>query len=230
MAQNQRDETDWIQQLKSEDAQQAEAIQALQSLLLRAALFTFSRNLTDLQHRSRDDVLALAEDCAQEALVAVLQQLETFRGESRFTTWAYKFGVHKALESARRERWRDKSIDLELDEVETREWIRTGKPEEGIDRAVQVEIWNAIQRVICEDLSERQRLVVKLIIIDEVPMDVVTERMKTNRNAVYKTLHDARKVIRRKLEALGYSTGEILELFHETASAGGTGFSEGGCL
>lgn len=205
----------WLRQLQSEGEQQAEAIGNLRQLLLRAALYTFARNLSDLEHRTREEVFALAEDCAQEALIAVLQKLDTFRGESRFTTWVYKFAVNKALETARRERWKDRAIDPNLEETATDEWAKDvpSQADNPGDAAIQSEIWQIIQRVICEDLTDRQRQVVKLMFFDEIPMDVVTERLHTNRNAVYKMLHDARKRIRDRLQERGFSTEEILTLF-----------------
>lgn len=238
MNQNQRENADWIRLLKNAsaqqagDAQKANAVEELRQLLLRAALHTFSRSLSDLSHRSPDDILALAEDCAQDALIAVMQQLPTFRGESRFTTWVYKFGVHKALETARRERWKGQSMDALLEDKEPCSWVSAEKlpPVEGSDTTEQAEIWRIIQQVICEELSERQRLVVKLMIFEEVPMDVVTERFNTNRNAVYKMLHDARKRIRRGLEANGYAVDEILALFSTPIFRDGDDLLRGDCL
>ena len=100
-----RDNSDWIAALSDRGDLQAEAIQELRNLLLRAALYTLVNHLDDLRDLDERERLALAEDCAQEALMAVLGKLDTFRGESKFTTWAYKFGIHAALSRARRERW-----------------------------------------------------------------------------------------------------------------------------
>ena len=210
-----RENADWLNQLLPGHPRQAEAIESLRVLLLRGALYTFSRSLPDVYHLNREAMIALAEDCAQEALIAVLRQLDTFRGESRFTTWVYKFAVNKALEAARRERWKDRSIDLHSEEWEARSKgeEHASQPDHPGNAAAQAEIWEIIQQVICEDLTERQRQIVRLIIFDEIPMDVVTERLKTNRNAVYKVLHDARKRIRSRLLEHGFSTGEVLELF-----------------
>ena len=210
-----RENADWLRQLHPDHPRQAEAIEALRDLLLRGALYTFSRSLSDVYHLDRDTVLALAEDCAQEALIAILQQLDTFRGEGRFTTWVYKFAVNKALETARRERWKDRSIDPSADDQTTSpiEEASPALPDDLSDVAAQAEIWQIIQQVICDDLTDRQRQVVRLMVFDEVPMDVVTERLNTNRNAVYKMLHDARKRIRNCLQEHGFSTGEVLALF-----------------
>ncbi len=79
--------------------------------LLRATLYFFSRNLSDFEGMNRDEILQRAEDCAQEALIAVMNHLSDFRGDSKFTTWAYKFAINTALMTARRERWKGKSLD-----------------------------------------------------------------------------------------------------------------------
>lgn len=227
-----QENADWLSSLHPDHPGQAEAIEALRPLLLRGALYTFSRSLSDLYHLDRQSVLALAEDCAQEALIAILQQLGTFRGESRFTTWVYKFAVHKALETARRERWKGRSIDPQAEDSQAGPTEGTGAgPADHLgDMAAQREVWQTIQEVICNDLTERQRQVVKLLVFDEIPMDVITERLQTNRNAVYKMLHDARKRIRRRLQELGLSTGEVLELFSGANHRENIDLPQGDCL
>src|SRR5687768_17619940 len=85
-----RTNQEWLHDLSASGASQEAAIADLQNILLRAALFFFSRNLGDFQKRSRDEILKMAEDCAQEALIAIMKHLSDFRGDSKFTTWAYK--------------------------------------------------------------------------------------------------------------------------------------------
>ncbi len=212
-----RTNQEWLADLTSSGPQQADALDSLRVLLLRAALYTFSRNLSDFDGRSRDEVLELAEDCAQDALIAVFGRLETFRGESKFTTWAYKFAVNKALETARRERWKGMNLDTLIENQTMDGWAAAppgleADPELPVAR---IEMWRLIHQVINQDLTERQRLVLKLMVFDNVPMDVVVERLETNRNAIYKLLHDARRKIRDQLVSHGITYQDIIELFPE---------------
>ena len=106
-----RTNEEWLLDLRGDGMAQEHAIADLQNILLRAVLYIFNRNVGDLSALARDDILKLAEDCAQDALIAIMRHLSDFRGDSKFTTWAYKFAVNIALMIARRERWRGVSLD-----------------------------------------------------------------------------------------------------------------------
>ncbi len=218
MMQTVRTNKEWILTLSNQDHRQADALNELRGLLLRAALFTLTRYLDDLREMDERERLALAEDCAQDALQAVLKHLDEFRGESKFTTWAYKFGVNFALTRARQERWKSVSLDELSDDSESLDWLQwkdhlqTGNSEMP---ALQAEVGAIIQAVIRGELTGRQRQVLKWIAFDEVPMDVVVERLRTNRNAVYKMLHDARLKVKQGLAAHGYEIEELFGLFQQ---------------
>src|SRR5512142_2763117 len=106
-----RTNQEWLHQLQSSGASQEAAIADLRDLLLRAALYFFSRTPGDLAGLTRDEVLHRAEDCAQDALISLMAHLSDFRGDSKFTTWAYKFAINTALMTARHERLKGVSLD-----------------------------------------------------------------------------------------------------------------------
>src|SRR6266498_2285509 len=197
---NTRTNKEWLEDLKSSGAVQEAAIADLQNLLLRAVLFFFSRNLGDFERLARDEILQLAEDCAQDALIAVMDHLSDFRGDSKFTTWAYKFAINMAMMAARRERWKGVSLDelASSDESNFFEWMMQDKSDGGAPEAsaMQAEVRGIIQDVIKHDLTDKQRHVLSLMIFNEVPLDEVVRHLGTNRNAVYKMLHDARRKIK----------------------------------
>src|SRR5512147_1233944 len=116
---------EWLRDLNDSGVSQEAAIADLRNILLRAALFFFSRNLGDFAGLSRDEILQRAEDCAQDALIAIMQHLGDFRGDSKFSTWAYKFAINNALMAARRERWKGISLDElgDTGEEAFMEWI-----------------------------------------------------------------------------------------------------------
>ncbi len=194
-----RTNQEWLHDLNASGATQEAAIADLRDLLLRAALYFFSRNLSDFENNDGDEILQRAEDCAQDALIAVMKHLSDFRGDSKFTTWAYKFAINIALMAARRERWKGVSLDqlaatTENDFFESRLQDKSdgSAPEES---AMQSEVRRIIQDVITHDLTDKQRRIIFLMVFNEVPMDEVVRYVGTNRNAVYKTLHDARRKI-----------------------------------
>ncbi len=195
---------------------QTEAIEELRVMLLKASLYTLVTHVSDLYHLGEQERVALAEDCAQEALLAVLARLDDFRGESKFTTWAYKFAVNIALNRARRERWKGVSLDaLSEDDysLDWLEWKEGFQPADTETSTLQAEVGNVIHQAIRIELTDRQRQVLKWIVFDEVPMDVVVERLETNRNAVYKLLHDGRLKVKKHLASHGYDVEEVYALF-----------------
>ena len=108
---NTRTNEEWLAELGTNGAGQEAAIADLRDLLLRAVLFFFSRNLGDFERLAREEILQLAEIARRGHTIAVMNHLSDFRGDSKFTTWAYKFGINIALMTARRERWKDVSLD-----------------------------------------------------------------------------------------------------------------------
>jgi len=212
-----RTNEEWLYDLKASGTAQEAAIADLRNILLRAVLFLFSRNLGDFGGLARNEILQIAEDCAQEALIAVMNHLSDFRGDSKFTTWVYKFAINIALMTARRERWKGASLDQPSfsDDGAPFEWmIRDKSPELAPDQsAMQGEVREIIQEVIEHDLTDKQRRVLLMMVFNEVPMDEVVQRFGTNRNAIYKTLHDARRKLKNGLQARGSEVGEMLTLF-----------------
>ena len=85
----------WLAALKDCGAARDEAITALHALLLRGARAELSRRRATLPHIGRRELDDLAVQAADD-LVAILAKLDSFRGASRFTTWAYKFVLLEA--------------------------------------------------------------------------------------------------------------------------------------
>ncbi len=212
-----RTNQEWLHDLNAGDAIQEAAIADLRNILLRAALYFFSRNLSDFGGLGHGEILQQAEDCAQDALIAVMSHLADFRGDSKFSTWAYKFAINMALMAARRERWKGVSLD-ELSEPETEafsQWVLRDTPG-GISpeqAAMQAELRGILRAVFDQDLTDRQRQVLRLMVVHEVPMDEVVRHLGANRNAVYKLLHDARIKLKAGLQSCGFGVAETLGLF-----------------
>ena len=176
-------------------AQEPEAIAELHALLLRAARFEVGRRRTALAYVRGEELDDIAQQAADDALMAVLAKLDTYRGDSRFTTWAYKFALLEAGVRLRRRAWQHREVVLEPDA-----WrALADRRQSAHDQVEQAEFLGALGRAIATALTQHQRTVFVALALNEVPIDVLAERMATTRGALYKTLHDARKRLRREL-------------------------------
>jgi RNA polymerase sigma-70 factor, ECF subfamily len=192
---------EWLRSLRSSGREHDEAVARLHELLLRAARFECVRRRTTLPHLRGNDLDDIAHQAADDALVSVLAKLDTFRGASRFTTWAYKFGLLEAAVKLRRRAWQGREIPLE---PET--WsLFAGAGIEPDESVQQSELLDALQKAIADVLTAHQRRVLVAIALNGVPIDVLAERLTTTRGALYKTLHDARRKLRGHLDELGLS-------------------------
>jgi RNA polymerase sigma-70 factor (ECF subfamily) len=190
----------WLADLRSAGRQYDQAVERLHGLLLRAARFELGRRRAQLAALHFGDVDDLATECADDACVAVLERLDDFRGESRFTTWVYKFAILTAASRVRRLAWRGRELPLE-DEVHERlaHAVDTAREVE------QAELLRAVAAAIDSALTAHQRRVLLAVTVDGVPIDVLAERLSTTRNALYKTIHDARRRLRADLSERGFA-------------------------
>ena len=190
------DSQTWLDRLTGPSPRRDEAIGELHELLLRAARFEVSRRRAALSHVRGEELDDIALQAADDALVAVLGKLEEFRGESRFTTWAYKFALLEAGVKVRRRAWQGREIPLE-DES----WARIADLGSAPDRDAEIsELLGEVSEAIRRELSPHQRKVLLAVAVDGVPIDVLAERLDSTRGALYKTVHDARAKLRAALE------------------------------
>ena len=187
---------EWLAQLRAGGAVRDEAVARLHALLLRAARFEVGRRRASLPHLRGGDFDDLANQAADDALVSVLARLDDFRGASRFTTWVYKFALLEAAVKLRRRSWQGREVPLEPEA-----WSLLSSGEHGPEGELeQSELLAALRRAIEEELTPHQRRVLVALALNEVPIDVLAERLSTTRGALYKTLHDARRRLRAQLE------------------------------
>jgi RNA polymerase sigma-70 factor (ECF subfamily) len=191
---------EWLDALRATDELVREdAVARLHDLLLRAARFEVHRRAATARHVTGRELDDLAHQSAHDALVAVLGKLDDFRGESRFTTWAYKFALLEAGVKMRRRTWHDREVSFE-----PAGWPALADPSAAPHRDAQMtELLAAIRDAIARDLTAHQRDVLVAIALNDVPIDVLAERMATTRGALYKTLHDARRRLRSALAERG---------------------------
>jgi RNA polymerase sigma-70 factor (ECF subfamily) len=209
-----RSNAEWVAALRSAGDDQARALTDLRTYLLRAALFTLRRSLHYVGHLDSSTLAQVAEECAQEALTTLVQRLDDFRGESKFTTWAYAFAVNTALTAARRERWApialDELLDADAPPPAPGDGGESPDPER---RAVQLEVMAAIRDGIEHHLTRKQRQALQALVFEEVPLDEVVRRWGGSRNAVYKLVHDARCKLKAHLASRGFAVQDIFDLF-----------------
>ena len=210
-----RTNEEWCYALQTQGEEQAIAIADLREFLLHASRYSVSRSLGGLTSISDYEVQQLAEDSAQEALLAILNHLSEFRSDSKFTTWAYKFAINFSLMAARHERWKGVSLDRLIDEVDLPDSpiLDSGPSDDPALQAQQSEIWAMLKEVIETELTKRQQQVLKAMVFDEIPLDEIAQHFESNRNAIYKLMHDARQKLKARLEMRGFGVPEIMDLF-----------------
>jgi RNA polymerase sigma-70 factor (ECF subfamily) len=191
----------WLKALRAEGALQREAMADLHALLSRAARFELRRRRASLSYVRSEELDDIALEAADDAMVAVLAKLDEYRGASRFTTWAYKFALLEAGVKLRRRAWQGREVVLEPEAWPTFA-DRRSSAYELLERS---ELLGALRDAIGAALTPHQRNVFVSLALNEVPIDVLAERLNTTRGALYKTLHDARRKLRAELAAAGYA-------------------------
>jgi len=192
-----RTNEEWIADLQADGDSREAALGDLRAVIMNGLPYALSRWVSPSEPRFE----FLVEEVAQETLLRILDRLHTFEGRSQFTTWAHKIAIRIALSELRRKRWRDSSLDELADNEEApapeslMEDFSAG-PETSVERA---DMLARVRRVIAEELTDRQREALLLLSVQELPMDEAARKLKTNRNALYKLLHDARLRLKRRL-------------------------------
>ncbi|HVL97343.1 MAG TPA: RNA polymerase sigma factor [Solirubrobacteraceae bacterium] len=193
------DNVAWLAALRADGSERDRALARLHELLLRAARFELRRRRPSLAQVARDELDDLAAQAADDALMAILAKLDTFRGESRFTTWAYKFVLLEAAVKARRRAWEGREVRLDQEA-----WPMVADAGPGpAATAEAVELLEAVRAAVESALTPHQREVLVALTLNGVPIDVLSERLNTTRGALYKTLHDARRKLRAALADAG---------------------------
>ncbi len=217
---DERSNEQWLADLQGTSEAQSAALEDLRRRLQRGIFYYLSRERSDLTHLSTQELNQMAEDLAQDATLRVMENLSSFRGDSRFTTWATKIAVRVAISDLRRARYKDFSLDDLTADGETLPAGATNGitgtpiigPESKTERA---DVLQKINQAMDEALTERQHKALVAVALQDVPLDQLAEEMGTNRNALYKLLHDARRKLRSHLESQGLSTQYMLNLFQD---------------
>jgi RNA polymerase sigma-70 factor (ECF subfamily) len=201
-----RTNQEWLTELRS--ASREDALAELRTLLVRGLRYA----MADRPSVTAADI----EDFAQDALVKILAALDSFREESRFTTWAQKIAVRVAFSELRRRRWQDVSLQDLLVQHDDGDFTPTVLADAGLtpeQQTTRQTMLDIVQHLIMEELTDRQREAMTAIVIGGMPLEEVARRMETNRNAIYKLLHDARRRLRTRMMAQGISLQDMLAAF-----------------
>jgi RNA polymerase sigma-70 factor (ECF subfamily) len=203
----------WLSDLRADGETRETALTDLREVIQHGLPYALSRWL------SPDNPLfePLVEEVVQETLLRVLDQLDTFEGRAMFTTWVHKIAVRIALTDLRRKRWQDASLDEMVDNEDAPPpprlmADRSAGPEAVVEQADMVD---HIRHILEQELTPKQREALVLLGIQDLPLEEAAKRMKTNRNALYKLLHDARLRLKQRLLAEGLNPKDVLAAFEQ---------------
>jgi RNA polymerase sigma-70 factor, ECF subfamily len=190
----------WVVGLRASGREHEECVSALYAQLLKVARHEVARRSGSLGVRG-PELEDIAQQATDDALMAIRSKVAGFRGESRFTTWAYRFVMLEVSTKMGRHFWRDHRAALDDDGWERMPDLQGGAPDQ---HSIHGEMFAVLRRAIDEELTELQRRVFVAIALNEVPMDAFARELGASRNAVYKALFDARRKLRASLGAAGY--------------------------
>ncbi len=206
-----RTNEEWIADLRAGGDRQAQALEDLRAIILRGLPYAIAGRLDPNSPESE----ALTEEIAQEALMNALKHLDTFEGRSQFTTWVHKIAVRAALTELRHRRWKE----VPLPEMAMEDDVDTSYrelPDDQPDpeaRAERGDMMKRVQRILMEELTNKQRQALMAVGVHGFPLEEAAQRMGTNRNALYKMMHDARLRLKKRMEKEGLTPQEILSVF-----------------
>jgi len=203
----------WLSDLRADGERKDTALNDLRSIIHKGLPYALSRWLSPSQPQFE----SLVEEVTQETLLRVLDQLDTFEGRSQFTTWVHKIAVRIALTELRRKRWRDSSLDelTENEDIPPPPGLLADSQAGPDVSAERADLLERVRRVIDEELTERQRQALVLLGLQDMPMEDAARKLKTNRNALYKLLHDARLRLRTRLALEDIAPNDVLALFEQ---------------
>lgn len=205
----------WLEDLRDDSPHQTDAINELLTHLKRG-VFAYLRTRSDLSHLAEPELEQMGQDFAQEAILKVKDNLDKFQGKSKFTTWAAKIAANHTISELRRARWRDYSLDALTDSGTSLQEILALPTGQNLNPDTENErrqVWQILDEVISQELTDRQRQALVAVTVDNVPISEVANSLNTNANNVYKLLHDARLKLKRSLQALDLDSAYILKLF-----------------
>jgi RNA polymerase sigma-70 factor (ECF subfamily) len=198
---------DWLTALRADSDQAWAAIRERVLRSLRAYLRGGGRTL------AADDLEALAEDAVQDTLLTVRAKLDTFRNDSRFTTWVHRIAVNALLGQLRQRRWNLRSPEAVTDAVpDTLNEEDVPAPERAV---LQRELWTLVRQLIEVELTPHQRTILLAHVFHHKPLDLLAAELGTSRDAVYKAIYDARRKLRASLLARGVTVAEALAVFEK---------------
>jgi RNA polymerase sigma-70 factor (ECF subfamily) len=197
---SERETERWVQQLRPDDPRRDQTVASLHRVLLRVACFELARRRGQLGSVCGPEFEDLAQQAADDALLAVLARLDEFRGLSRFTTWAYKFVIFEVSSKVARHAWRRQPPSRRESAFDRVPDALVPRPGDRLERREQLEVLSSAIAA----LTERQRAVFVAVALNEVPIDVLAMKLGTNRNAIYKNLFDARRNLRASMAAAGH--------------------------
>jgi RNA polymerase sigma-70 factor (ECF subfamily) len=203
----------WLSDLQATGLIRDDALADLREIIMAGLPFALSKWLSPGDPKFE----ALIEEATQDTLLRVLDRLETFEGRSQFTTWVHKIAVRMALTELRRRKWRDISLEgltEEQDLPDTPSFM--ADPAHGPESNVeQADMMARVQRIITEELTDKQRQAMIAVSIQGMPLEEVARRMNTKRNALYKLLHDGRVRLKSRLAQEGLSPADVMAVFEK---------------
>lgn len=208
-----RSNEEWLKELSAKGLDQESALADLHAIILSGLPYALSNWLSP----NDPNFTPFTEEVAQDTLLRVLDKMHTFEGRSQFTTWVHKIAIRIALTELRRQRWKDVSLDKMVDSEEGffSPNLMADSSQNPEATAEQNDMLLLLQRLITEELTEKQRKAMIAINIRGISIEVVARKMNMKRNALYKLMHDARLRLKRRMAMEGLNPQDVMSVFEK---------------
>ncbi len=214
MAHSTRTNEAWLADLRSGGTIQESALADLRAIIVKGLPYALGSHLP----AGHPELESLVDEVAQETLLRVLDRLDTFEGRSQFATWVHKIAIRIAFSELRRRRWKDVSLDASMENEDAPGMPEPSDPQANPEiQAERNDLMMRLNQLLQEELTEKQRIALQAVAMQGIPLEEVARRMGMQRNALYKLLHDARKRLKQRMEAVGMTPEVVMSTFEQDA-------------
>jgi len=212
MTQPTRTNEAWLADLRYGGAIQESALADLRAVIVRGLPHALGSHLP----AGHPEFPSLVDEVAQETLLRVLDRLDTFEGRSQFTTWVHKIAIRIAFSELRRRRWKDVSLDASMENEDAPSMPEPADPAANPEiQAERSDLMMHLNQLLKEELTDKQRMALQAVAVQGIPLEEVARRMGMQRNAMYKLVHDARKRLKQRMEAVGMTPETMMATFEQ---------------
>ncbi len=186
----QRTNAEWLNDLECDGERRSQALEDLRAMILYGLTIALRGKISP----ESPDFRPLADKAAQKTLSHVQEHLSDYNGESSFNTWVHKLAVRQALLDLRLQQWQAASPESALPNIHPGMY----------NQLVQDESLFRFHKIMKEELTENQRVAIRLMVMFRMPKEEVARHLGLELCDYFGMIHDARLRMKKRLQADGW--------------------------